>query len=294
MFTRVSSIFLTGVVAASILSARPAHAEQPRDWMVAAQPGGTRLSLDILLPGIQAIVEHRIPVYGLANEVTFRANALPTIVFLESQADVDVRFLVLTLGASFGVREVFHAYEFRRGQSFDRQTRRDLEFAGGYTDSFSTYGEGRVQLSLPFNDHVVLLNVNGLRFEGGHDRAFDWRLGIVRDGGAVFRSDTTLFIKHRDLGAFGPRVMFLNYELDGAPNNLLTFGFTVVTRPGFRKRNDLLFVSMLFGVGGTINSQPTDKVFGNHLLGIPATLELAYRTVFDLSGPVELGAGDED
>lgn len=291
--TRVRSIFVTSAVAAALLLTRPALAEQPRDWMVSAQPGGTRLNLDILLPGIQAILEHRIPVYGLANEVTFKVNALPTIVFFESQADVDVRFLVLTLGASFGVREVFHAYEFRRGQPFDRQTRRDLEFAGGYTDSFATYGEGRVQLALPFNDNVVLLSVNGLRFEGGNDRSFDWRLGIVRDSGAVFRSDTTLFLKFRELGAFGPRVMFLNYKLDGATNNQLNFGFTAVTRPGFRKRNDLLFVSMLFGVGGTTNSQPTEKVFGNHLLGMPATLELAYRTVFDLSDPVKPGA-DED
>ena len=30
-----------------------------------------------------------MPVYGQANELTFKINALPTLVFYESQADVD-------------------------------------------------------------------------------------------------------------------------------------------------------------------------------------------------------------
>ena len=44
----------------------------------------------------------------------------------------------------------------------------------------ATYGEGRATLSLPINDNLVFLSVNALRFEGGLDRVFDWRLGIVR------------------------------------------------------------------------------------------------------------------
>ncbi|HEY3594285.1 MAG TPA: hypothetical protein VGL13_10435, partial [Polyangiaceae bacterium] len=61
------------------------RADQARDWMVAAQPAGTYLNLDVVFPGVQAQLEHRIPIYGGANELDFKVNALPTLVFYESQ-----------------------------------------------------------------------------------------------------------------------------------------------------------------------------------------------------------------
>ena len=290
---RVTSVFVASVVAALFVVVRPAHAEQARDWMVGAQPGGTHLNMDVVFPGVQAMLEHRIAIYGAANELTFKVNALPTLVFFESQADVDIRLVVLSLGASVGVREVFHAFEFQSGQPFDAQTRRDIEFGGNYRKSFSMFGEGRAQLALPFNDNVLFLSVNGLRFEGGRDRVFDWRLGIVRDAGALVRSDNTLFLKHRSFGALGPRVQLLNYKLDGLSNTQINYGFSFVTRPGLRSRNDILFLSVLFGVGGTVNGVPTEDVYGNHLFKVPLTLELAYRTVFDLGHQAKPGEEDE-
>lgn len=264
--------------------------------MVAAQPGGTYANLDVIFPGVQAQLEHRMPIYGQANELNLKLNALPTLVFYESQFDADLRLVILSLGGSVGVRETFHALEFGPGlnpTSYDAQARRDREFGGDYTKSFSAFGEGRATLSLPFNDNVVFVSVNALRYEGGRDRVFDWRLGIMRDSGTVFRSDTTLFLKGRSWGAFGPRVQLLNYKLDRQSNTQVNYGFTFTTRPGFRKRNDIFFVSVLLGLGGTVNGVATDEMYGNHLFKIPATFEVAYRTVFEISGPDKPGDDDE-
>lgn len=256
--------------------------------MVAAQPGGTYANLDVVFPGVQAQIEHRKPIYGAANELNLKVNVLPTLVFVESQADVDVRLVILSLGASVGTRSVFHALEFApapTAAAYNAQARRDREFGGDYTRSFSGFGEGRVTLALPFNDNLVFNSINALRYEGGHDRVFDWRLGIMRDSGALFRSDTTLYLKGRSFGAIGPRVQILNYKLDRQSNTQVNYGVTFTTRPGFRSRNDILFISVLLGLGGTVNGVPTDEMYGNHLFKIPATFEIAYRTVLEISGP---------
>jgi hypothetical protein len=295
---RLDKVSLFAALIATAWVTQTARADQPRDWMVAAQPAGTYANLDVIFPGMQATLEHRISIYGkTANELDFKINALPTAEFYESQADVDLRILFLSLGASAGFRDVFHNLEFAPYEKFDRAARRDKEFGGYYDNALTGYGEGRVTLSLPFNDHLVLLSVNGLRFEGGRDRTFDWRLGIVRDAGMLLRSDTTLFVKGASWGAFGPHVQVLNYAMNGVRNTQINYGFTFTTRPGLRNRNDIFFLSMLFGVGGTINdggpvAYPTGGVYGAHLFLAPLTFELAYRAVLEISGPSKSGDPD--
>jgi hypothetical protein len=292
-----NSILVTCLIVTGLWVAPRVRAEQPRDWMVAAQPGGTYLNLDVVFPGAQAQLEHRKPIYGQANEFSFKFSALPTIVFVESQADVDIRLVILSLGASVGLRETFHSLEFAPGRPMDSQARRDMEFGGYYSNSFTGFGEGRATLALPFNDNLVFLSVNALRYEGGPDRVFDWRLAIMRDAGMLFRSDTTLFIKGRSFGAIGPRIQVLNYKLDGLNNTQVNYGFTFTTRPGFRKRNDIFFLSFMVGVGGNIATAggpvPTGEMYGNHIFKAPINFEIAYRTVLELGGPDKPGEDDE-
>src|ERR1700709_1992792 len=69
------------------IAPQSSRAEQARDWMVAAQPSGTYANVDVLFPGAQVQLERRIPFFGQANELDLKVNALPTIVFTESQAD---------------------------------------------------------------------------------------------------------------------------------------------------------------------------------------------------------------
>jgi hypothetical protein len=287
-------LYALGLVASCLFLAAPVSAQQARDWMVAQQPGGTYANVDVLFPGVQAQLERRVPIYGAANELDLRISALPTIVFLESQADVDVRLVVLTLGASIGYRDVFNNLTFAPGASFDRSARRAAQFGGDYTTQATGFGEGRATLSLPFNDNLVFQSVNALRYEGGPDRTFDWRLGIMRDAGALLRSDTTLFIKQRHFGAIGPQVEVLNYALNGQRNTQVNYGFTFTTRPGLAPRNDIFFLSVLFGIGGTVNGVPTGDVYGNHLFKMPITFQLAYRMVLEISGPSRPGGEEDD
>ena len=79
-----------------------ARADQRRDWMIDIEPVGTFLNLDIVFPGIQATLQHNIPVYGDMNRIRLRANALMTMGFYESQADAEIRILFVTLGLSGG------------------------------------------------------------------------------------------------------------------------------------------------------------------------------------------------
>jgi hypothetical protein len=157
-----------------------------------------------------------------------------------------------------------------------RKERRKRELSGRYEDVTNAFGELRGQLALPFNDHVLFWSVNGLRFEGGPDRLFDWRLGVPRDSGMYVNSNNTLFFKHRSLGALGPQLQVLNFAFDGVRRTQVNYGFTYTVRPGFLRKNDLLFVSALF------NSGSASDAYGMHLFYGPFNVQLAYRMVFEL------------
>jgi hypothetical protein len=256
--------------------------------MVGPQPAGTYLNLDVVFPGVQAQVEHRIPIYGVANELWLKANTLLALPFLESQADVDLRLVVISIGGSIGYRNNFQTIGFLPGESISRLHRLDKQTAGDYRDTQAGYGEFRATLALPFNDNALLLSLNGLRYEGGPDRAFDWRAGVVRDSGTIFKSDTTLFFKHPKLGAAGPMFELIDYPIDGIRRTQLNYGFTVVTRPGFRRANDILFFAMLFNFGDTLGGYNAGNTYGSHIFYGAFTFQLAYRAVFELKGPTPL------
>jgi hypothetical protein len=271
--------------------AQTGRADQPRDWMVGPQAGGTVLNLDTVFPGFQAQVEHRVPIYGIANELWLKANALMLLPFYESQADVDLRLLVLSLGASAGFRDTFRGFEFAPGEAIDRPHRRALELAGKTQNYTNGFGEGRIQLALPFNDNVVFLSINGMRFEGGPDRTYDWRLGVVRDSGMYINSNNTLFLKAHRIGSIGPQLQVLNFALDGTRHTQVNYGFTAVTRPGFMRKNDILFLSMLFNFDTSKTGYSAGDNYGSHLFYGPFTIQLAYRIVFELAGEAK---DDED
>jgi hypothetical protein len=261
------------------------RAEQVRDWMFVIQEPGTYLNTDLVLPGLQAQLEHRIPVFGKLNQLDLKINALPTLYYYESQVDADLRILVLTLGASVGFRDTFGNLSFGPDEDFDHDARRLAEKKGRYSNAFTGFAEGRVTLSLPFNDWMALQSINGARFEGGTDRTFDWRMGIVRDSGVYLKSNTTFYVHHRKFGALGPQLEILSYELDGKRNTQFNYGFTYVGRVGFRKRFDLLYLTVLFGLTGQINGIDTPQVYGDHVLHVPLTIVAAYRIVWDLTAP---------
>jgi hypothetical protein len=282
---RLAAWIIIGHLAAPALL----RADQVRDWMFTIQPPGTYLNTDVVLPGLQAQIEHRIPVFGQLNELDLKANVLPTLFYAESQADVDFRVLIFTFGGSAGVRDTFGNLTFDPGKPFDHKARRRAEDKGDYENAFTGFAEGRITLSLPFNDWMALQSVNSMRYEGGADRTFDWRMGIVRDSGVYWRTNNTFFFHHRKFGAIGPQLEILSYKFDGQRNTDVNFGFTFVGRVGLRKRFDLFYLTTLLGVTGEVNGVERSKVYGDHYFGVPLTIIAAYRIVWELGTPAKPG-----
>jgi len=272
-----TSVRLAAALLACALSftPRPAAAEQPRDWMVGVQPDGNLLLLDLLFPGIQATYQYNRPIYAQANKLRLRANSLLTIPFYESQADAEIRLVVLTLGVGAGFRDVFRQQTFDEGESYTLGARRGTDSRSDYAPGLWGFGEFRAELSLPFNDTVVFHSRNAYRFEGRPDRSYDYRTGVVHDG-EYFISDTWLFFKHRDYGAIAPTFEVLNPSIDGKRPTLFNAGLTMTMRPGFMFRNDLIYLQALVNIDGKFDTE--QATYGAHMFYGPYTVLLAYRT----------------
>jgi hypothetical protein len=246
--------------------------------MIAAQPDGTDAFVDVVFPGTQATLEHRIPIYGVANQLTLRGNGLATIPFYESQLDAELRIVVLTLGASGGFRHTMRHLEFDPGERIDSDHRRDREIDGDFSHATFGFGELRATLSLPINDYVLFNAINSARFEGRPDRSFDWRNAVVHDG-TVLKSDLWLIFKHRDWGGLGPIAQILDFGLGDRRFTQINYGFLLTTRPGFVRRNDIFFVQFLFHPGSSLGAFDNQENYGAHLFFAPISFQLAYRMV---------------
>jgi len=253
--------------------------------MVAYQPAGTYLNTDWLGIGLQAQLEHRISIFRGPTRLPSGQRA-PELFYYESQVDVDVRILVLALGASVGFRDNFFNLAFQPGQPVDYQARRHADSHNALVG----FAEARATLGIPFNDYVALVSLFGARFEGGGDRTYDWRLGIVRDSGVFLHSDSALVFHNRQLGGIGPQVQVLSYNLDGRHNTQINYGFVYSGRLGLRRRYDAVLLSVLFGLTGTINGEPTSRIFGDHYLKWPVAIQAGYRIVWELQGPRKPGS----
>lgn len=252
--------------------------------MIAAQPSGTDALVDVVFPGVQVALEHRVPIYGFANQLTLRANALYTVPFYESQADVELRILVLTLGASAGFRSDFRALSFGPNERLDRDHRRIRDIDGRSEHQTWGFGEGRATVSLPINDYVVFNAINSLRVQAQPDRTFDWRTGVVHDG-MFYKSDIMLFFKHGEIGGFAPMMQILNFGLGETRFTQINYGFMAVTRPGFKRRDDIFFLQFLFHPGDTLGSYDNEPAYGMHLFFAPITFTLAYRMILPVWRP---------
>jgi hypothetical protein len=267
---------------AVLCTCRVGFADQRRDWMLdLQQPQGTFLYVDAVIPGVQLMLEHRIPIYDWFNEVDLRVNSLLMVPYYESKLDLDVRILVATFGASVGYMNTFLGQSFRPDESMTAEHRRDREYKGDIEDESWGFVEGRVAFSIPLNDYLFVQNVNTLRAEDRPDRSFDWHTGVVHDG-LLFRSDFMPFIKNKEIGAFAPMLQVLNFNLDDTRHTILNYGFTFLTRPGFQRRDDMFLLSILV-YGATLGKRMNmEDIYGFHTLYLPLTFSCYYRAVVDL------------
>ena len=190
--------------------------------MLSIQPEGTFLLLDYFGTGGQATVENRIKIYRDVNDLTTAVQWCPAYPLAEANTRADLRILFFSIGATLAYRAVWRDLSFEPGKhsycvDCDRGARREMdEFFGRSpgSDQFG-YAEVRARLLFPFNDYVVM-DVNGaLRYEGRHDRSFDWFYTSIYDRGVLGRFEVDMFFKDRDWGGIGPYLQLLVLPRDG-------------------------------------------------------------------------------
>ena len=270
------------LVAALALPARPARAGQPRDWMFNVKPDGPKALIDYFGTGAQLSLEHTLSFYGKANTLTTRTSALLAFALSELSASADLRVLFLSFGGTVGYRSVWRHLGFEEGdngdycRACDREARRSQDPIFGNTGSTDRFPwvEGHARLYAPFNDYVVLVSLLATRFDGRDDLSYDWFFTNIHDGGWHQRWETTLFFKHRDWGAIAPYLQMMALPRNGERDAEWAIGLNAVTRPGFVRRDDLLFLTVLV--------RPDDPYYGQHSYYLPLRALLVYRMQLSL------------
>ena len=153
-----------------------------------------------------------------------RQRAVP-VPFYESQADVDLRLLVLTLGASAGFRSDFRSLEFAAGRvARSRTTAASARSTGARLTASWGFGELRATVSLPINDYVLFnAHQHVCATRAGPTATFDWRNGIVHDGTAVPVRHHAVLQAPR-LRRHRPMMQILNFELGDKRFTQINYG----------------------------------------------------------------------
>ena len=277
-----------GLLVLASLAPLKAAADQPHDWILnGAGDKGTYLNLDVILGAFQVGVEHRIPIYGAANALTLRSSGMLALPFASTQADVEVRIIVLTLGMSVGGQNVWRNQSFEPDQPLHRKERRERDTAGEFNDESWGFWEGRASLVFPFNEYSLFLQQTSYREIGMPDRTFDIVNGVVHNGNIV-KAEFIFFLKHRDYGGFAPTLQLLDFELDGKRHTQVNVGAMIVTRAGLVRRDDVMLFQVTYHPGDVFGGYDNTDVYGAQLLRGPLTIIFAYRS------QIQLWDGDSD
>jgi hypothetical protein len=260
-------------------------ADQHQDWMLAAGENGTFMNLDFIVGALQAGLEHRIPLYGGANQFTMRGSALAALPFGSSQIDADLRIVNLTIGMSGGYQSIWRNQTFALGEPMDRKERRDRESSGAFNDDKFGFWEGRAGLAFPFNDYVLLVHNTSWHISGAEKRSFDNAIGVIDDGRWV-RTKFQLFFKYKNIGGFAPTFEVLNFPLDHDWKTQYDWGFMLIARAGLVQRDDFIAWEMMFHTGPVFGGGFDNRDnYGAALFRAPLTFLLVYRSVINLWSP---------
>jgi hypothetical protein len=271
---RSTRVCLLAVLLASVST--PALAQQTRDYMLGFEPNGTFLLFDYFGTGGQLTLEHRLPIYGDANDLSLAAALVPAYPLGEAYARADLRILFFGIGTTVAYRSVWRDLQFEADPdgyclACDREGRREvdsfLERSPG-SDHWP-YAEVRGSLFGPFNEYFVGMTTAALRYEGRDDRTFDWFYTSVYDRGFLGRWETQFYFKHRDWGGIGPYAQLLVLPRGDQHESQWAIGFNAVTRLGILRRDDLLFITFL--------ARPGDDSYGQHSYFAPIRALAIYR-----------------
>ena len=271
---------LTALLVGTLLPGS-ASAEQAHDWYLGSQDDGTVLNTGFFFPGVIASIEHRVSVYGKANQLKLRGTGIISYPLSDAQLDVGMRVVLVSAGLSIGARDTWRNMTFEPDEPVTRWQRRIRWASGDFDTAAWPHAEARLSLALPFNDYVLANCVNTARYEDRPNRSYDWHNGLVHDRGMLYKSETMLFVKHPAVGGVGPTLTFLDFELDGERHTQIMYGFTFVSRAGLTRWNDIIAIQMWF-YGDTMDDFDNSEIYGMDMWRGPFNLMIAYVSLIPL------------
>lgn len=251
---------------------------QRRDYFLDPPRGGTFVHADLVTVGAQVSLERRQVLEDeTMSMLNARVSALYTLGYADVAGHVDVRLLLLTLGASAGVRRVNRTYTGLAAPDgflpeVTSEGRREKDKESKDVTSWN-WAEARARLVIPLEPLWLVANL-AMRWEDQPDNTYDWFHTNVHDGGRLLRFDATMFFRAASFGGVGPTVRLLDMPQRGKRVTEVAYGLTLGTRPGVFRKDDLFLFQTLV--------RPGDREFGFHITHLPAYVMLIYRASFQL------------
>ena len=265
---KIAAVLAAGIV--WLVCDRAGAVSPSRDRFLEPPKPGTFLSAAAFTIGGALQVEHRRELEEGFSMLTTSASMIATQGYSEASIGIDARLLFLSIGATGGVRDVWHNFAFAPGQLATRDERRARDKTGEHDVAVWPFAEARVRLSIPLD--VFFWNTTAtLRAEDGQGRAFDWTHANVHDSGLFGKVDSTLLFRHRAIGAFGPWGRYMRLADAGVMRDEWSVGGQWIVAP-WKKRDDVIVAQALV--------TPGDPNFGFHVLGAPIYVMLIYRATF--------------
>jgi hypothetical protein len=271
-----------GLVCALSLCAPSLRAEPKRDYFLDAPAAGTYTHIDGYNVGTQASLEDRRHLEEGMSMFHTRVSGVLSYPYADGSLNLDARAFLFTLGGSVGYRQVYRDFTYAPGADTSREKRLELDEDKEFGSQGFAYGEGRLRLVVPL-DPFFLVSSGTLRWEDCNDNSFDWFHSNVHDGGQLNKVEATLFFRHRDFGAIGPYVRYMDMPVTKnsgrhGRDQQLHYGFVYGTRPGFiRPRHGNIDLFLL-----QVIADFQDDEFGVHTYRVPAYILAVYRATLRL------------
>lgn len=258
-----------GVVLGAFLAVTPAFAHPPLDDFLNPQPEGPRLLLmPFVGPGFRAAYDHRLDIEKDMSDARLQLIGTVAYPFAEASANLDVRFFLMTFGATVGYHDEWHLLQFRP----DPATGRDragqpptatapgetLEPAEDPAPAFTDLNRaaratkdqhGDVQTGAwPFYEArwgflwpaYSFLGVSTFtaHYEARPDMSYDWQTSTVYSHGLSGRWEGYFLFRERNLGFAGPALRALYVPRDHVAGEATVGPYDVVVPEGTACRHD--------------------------------------------------------
>lgn len=291
----------------ALLAPARADAQRQKDMPLYPTKAGNFVMLDAIVLGAQASYENRTDLEEGMSKITTRVSGLVSTPFAEASLNVDVNVFLWSFGASVAYQSLYHNHQGLRtradgtevpdndANTLDSRVDADRAFRKGdlpkgFSDSQTfPWAEGRVQLAVPmleatgspsFMPPLLFLNKATVRWEDRDPATFDWFHVTPHDAGVLLKYEGTLFYRHRDFGAIGPSLRYLNLPRDGSRENELHYGFTLVTSPGWQKSDIILFQTMFDFGNDKFGQHPYQELISESVP--PIHILAVYRSIIEL------------